>query len=206
MVPCAHHLDVFEKTMMFEGNKKILRCVSYGLLLLGCSSILVSCGDPIGGAGTSPVFVTARAKDGEGGGFSDVYNPSGYPTMDKAWVTFDSRYRDPSDVTTTDFADVMFDSMVVTYFRYDSNPNVPEPFQYAINNTLLPEGGTLDMEIPIVLAKAKAKSPLKELAFGGGEGIIYMQAKIDFYGKDVAGNKIHCDVTFNIEASDFPND
>ena len=174
------------------------------MLVLCCSSVLWSCGDPVGGSGTSEVFITVQGVTPWGIPV-DVYNPaiSGNVELDVTNVKFNSRYRDPSGSTITDLADVLIQEQRVTYFRYDGNPNVPEPFLYPVPNMLVPAGGTLDLEIPIVLAKAKLESPLKELAFGGGEGEIQLQAKVDFYGKDVSGNSVHCYVTLSMIAKDY---
>ena len=58
-------------------------------------------------------------------------------------------------------------------------------------------------EIEIVRSSAKLLSPLREMAFGGGEGVIYMNALVKFYGKDLAGNAVSDEMTIPIEAKDW---
>ncbi|PIE29756.1 hypothetical protein CSA57_06785 [candidate division KSB3 bacterium] len=123
--------------------------------------------------------------------------------MDSTDVVVKSVYRDPTDSTQTDFADILLTEQRVTYYRSDGNPNVPDPFMITLPNNLVPNGGELNLEIVVVRASAKLKSPLKELAFGGGEGEIYMSAFVQFYGKDLTGRSAYGEITIPIWFSDY---
>ncbi len=123
--------------------------------------------------------------------------------LDAKFVDITSTYKDPTGTTATSFADVLLQEMRVSYFRHDGNPNVPEPFLYFLGNNTVPGGGTLNLEIPVVLAQAKLQSPLMELAFGGGEGEIIMAAQIEFYGEDLMGNAVYTEIVLTIQAADF---
>ncbi len=186
-------------------EKKNTQVLYYSILGLCLSALLLSCGDPIGGPGTSQVFLSVQAKEGEWGVVCDVYDPSlaGNVGWDLASLIVKSIYRDPTGSTQTDFADVILQEQRVTYFRADGNPNVPEPFQISLNGGTVPNGGELELSTPIVRAGAKLKSPLKELAFGGGEGEIYMEALVQYYGKDLAGNSAYGEITIPIWAKDY---
>lgn len=188
--------------MRANSDKKLIQ---YGLVCLCTCLFLVSCQDPIGGPGQSPIFLTVQGKE-PWGVFADVYDPTvpGNVTLDTTWVTFQSRYRDDSAFQpTTDFADVLIQEQRVTYFRYDGNPNVPDPFIVTVPSMIVPNGGTLDLEIPIVSADAKLQSPLKELAFGGGEGEIFLSAQVKFYGQDIAGNSVYGEIVVPVWAADY---
>lgn len=178
----------------------------YSILGLFFSAALLSCGDPVGGPGTSPVFLTVQAKEGEWGVMCDVYDPAvqGNVTWDIANLVVKSVYRDQSaNMEQTVFADVVLNEQRVTYYRADGNPNVPEPFHISLNGGTVPNAGELALKTPIVRANAKLESPLKELAFGGGEGEIYMTAVVQFYGKDLAGNSAYGKIEIPIWAKDY---
>ncbi|MCP4403430.1 MAG: hypothetical protein GY801_39750 [bacterium] len=185
-------------------EKKNTEVLYYSILGLCLSALLLSCGDPIGGQGTSQVFLSVQAADIYGVS-SDVYDPtiSGNVSWDTTDVVVKSIYRDSTGGTQTDFADILLQEQRVTYFRTDGNSDVPAPFMITLPSNLVPNGGELDLEIVIVRSDAKLKSPLKELAFGGGEGEIYMSALVQFYGKDLAGNSAYGEITIPIWAKDY---
>ena len=178
--------------------------IFYSIICFCVCFLLVSCGDPIGGKGTASVFLSPQAADPYAVA-CDVYDSTvtGNVAMDTINVIIKSIYRDPSGTTTSDFADVLLQEQRVTYFRYDGNPNVPEPFVLTLPNNPVPNGGELDLEILIVRADAKLKSPLKELAFGGGDGEILMSAQVEFYGEDLAGNSAYGKIVIPVIAKDY---
>jgi hypothetical protein len=136
----------------------------------------------------------------------DVYTPTamGGVTDTTYWVTIRSIWKNQTTPPTTPFADIMFQEMRVHFFRYDGNPNVPDPFMVLLPNNTLEAGGTLDLEIFMVPREAKLKSPLKELIFGGGEGTIQMGAVVEFFGEDLAGNAVSTSITLLVIAEDLP--
>ena len=195
------HLDAFEENM-FGVKKYIRRVVQYSILGLCLSAVLTSCGDPVGGVGTSPVFLSVYQTAEEDSAIeADVSELIAV----KADITVVSTYRDPSGTTATDLANVYLTQQVVTYYRSDGNTDVPDPFETTINY-LVPAGGELEAEIIILRADAKVKSPLEELELGGGEGIIYLNAYVQFYGEDLAGNSISTEVTIPFSAADYEDE
>lgn len=175
-----------------------------GMFLVVICILLASCSEPIGGDGKSPVFLTVTVSQ-PWGIFSDVYTPGvpGNVALDAKFVDIYSNYKNPSGATATPLADVLLQEMRVSYFRHDGNPSVPEPFIYFLGNSTVPAGASLNLEIPIVLAKAKLESPLKELAFGGGEGEIIMGALVQFYGEDLMGNAVSTEIVLTVHAADY---
>ena len=173
--------------------------VPYGIFFLLLSTLLLSsCGDPVGGLGKSPIFLSVQPVDPYGV-MCDVYPLS----RDDTNVEIKSIYKDPTNYTGTNFADVLLTEYRVTYFRSDNNPNVPEPFMFTLPNNVVSAGGTLNLGFIIVKSTAKLESPLQELAFGGGEGEIYFSALVEFFGEDLAGNAVSAEIVIPIWASDY---
>jgi hypothetical protein len=174
----------------------------YGLFLLIIGVFLVtSCGEPIGDGGKSPVFLYAHSPE-DFAVVCDVYTSGGNPTADTADIVIESIYKNQTDTPTTEFATVTIEEYRVHYYRFDGNPNVPEPFTRPLRLDL-PGGGDLNLNFIVVRAMAKQQSPLKELAFGGGEGEIWLTAHVEFYGQDLAGNAVSADVDISVKAADY---
>ncbi|GAK57217.1 hypothetical protein U27_04182 [Candidatus Vecturithrix granuli] len=180
------------------------------IILLLLSLMLVSCGESVGGNGKSPIFLVV----GDPGGAEDVLGvlvdvytptvPSGVTDTRYEKFTIESIYKNQTNTPTTVFADVIITEYRVTYYRVDGSSNVPDPFMMNISMRV-PAGSTGTVEnLPIMLASAKLKSPLKELAFGGGEGEIYFNAVVEFFGEDLMGNAVSCKTVIIVLASDFP--
>lgn len=158
------------------------------------------CGEPVGGMGKSPVFLTIKGQTAWGL-YVDVYSPTavGKVTDDKFWVTIKSTYKNSS--LTSTFADVYLSEYRVTYYRVDGSTKVPEPFTVHFTG-VVPAAGTYDHETIVVRKEAKLKSPLKELAFGGGEGVIDLNAVIEFFGEDLMGNKVSAKYVLYLRVTD----
>ncbi len=190
---------------------QVQRSTFSGLIitLVLLSLLTVSCGDSIGGDSKSPVILVVGDPGGEVtyGMLIDVYTPgvaSGVIDTLYEEIIIESIYKNQTEPPDTVFADVIITEYRVTYYRTDGNPNVPDPFMSHIS-VRVPAGGTATLEnLPIMLAAAKLKSPLKELAFGGGEGEIVLNAVIQFYGEDLMGNAVSCKTVVILIASDYP--
>jgi hypothetical protein len=173
------------------------------VLLLGCLALLLgSCGDPVGGNTKSPIFLVVG---GETFGLDvDVYSPGVPGNVQDDFFEFEiqSIYKNQTDPPTTTFADVLLQEYRVTYFRADGNPNVPDPLVIPFS-AVVPAGGTANLNTLILRSDAKLKSPLKELAFGGGEGKIIFNAYVQFFGEDLAGNEVSTDTVIILSAADY---
>ncbi len=168
-------------------------------MLLLMTLLLSSCKEPMGGTGKSPIYLSAREDDTYGVS-CDVYPAT---SGDTAEIDIFSIYKDPTGSTESTFADVLLTEYRVTYFRADNNPNVPEPFMMPLPNNVVPAGSSLKLEFYIVKQAAKLEPPLKELAFGGGEGEIYLSALVEFFGEDLAGNAVSTEIVIPIWAADY---
>lgn len=175
------------------------------LFIVGVVAIALlvgSCREPVGGMGRSPVFLTTSPGDATWPLHSDVYTPTvvGKVTDDAYKIEIKSTYKNPN--LTSTFADVYLNEYRVTFYRLDGSTNVPEPFVIHFTG-LVPAGGSYTHDTLIIRREAKLMSPLVDLAFGGGEGTIYFNAVIEFYGEDLMGNHVSTSYTLLVHAADL---
>jgi hypothetical protein len=180
--------------------------IRYGVFLLWILSLTVSCGEPVGGSGTSPVFLIAESGEDVYGLTIDVYDPTakGHVTDDFFDISIKSKYKGEGNnpLIQTEFAEVKITEYRVTYYRLDGNPNVPDPFTIQCYVSV-PAGAEGKINTIVVRREAKLKSPLKDLVFGGGEGVIMFNAVIEFFGEDLLGNHLSTRYILHLQALDI---
>jgi hypothetical protein len=129
---------------------------------------------------------------------SDVLKMSdtggGTVIADTATATFRVQSLDPAPVMgTSPYYDVMLDRYTVSYSRTDGKNNpgtdVPYPFEGSLS-ALVPLGATTQVAIVVVREAAKLEPPLIGLVDLGAEMVLTATAKIEFYGHDLANNKV----------------
>ncbi len=70
-----------------------------------------------------------------------------------------------------------------------SVPGVNTPYSFEASMSILIDcGATADISFIIVREVAKAEPPLLALYDSGGEGVLEVKARVDFYGQDMAQN------------------
>lgn len=70
-----------------------------------------------------------------------------------------------------------------------SVPGVDTPYAFEASMTLqIDVDATEAVSFIIVREVAKAEPPLLGLYYGGGEGVLEVKARVDFYGQDLSGN------------------
>ena len=70
-----------------------------------------------------------------------------------------------------------------------SVPGVDTPYSFEASMSILIDvGATVDISFIIVREVAKAEPPLLALYDSGGEGVLEVKARVDFYGQDIAEN------------------
>ncbi len=137
--------------------------------------------------------ITATSSNGETGSimYSDViYKDS--VVNDVADITFSNDLLNQS-VSPSFFNNVIMTRYRVTYLRSDgrNTPGIDVPYPFdEVMNIEIPASGTASTGITIVRAQAKLESPLYELRTGGSESVISTQAKLDFWGHDLAGRNL----------------
>lgn len=157
--------------------------------------------DPTGGAVTDDLFSDVCANDEVGGapppGCTAV-NDFGIVTME---ATQKDILRDAGPST-----DVVFERYRVTFERADGRnvPGVDVPFPFDGVANFRVSLGVENMRVfTIVRQQAKLEPPLQNLAFNGGAILISTIARIDFFGRDVAGRPITVTGFLNVTFGDF---
>jgi hypothetical protein len=70
-----------------------------------------------------------------------------------------------------------------------SVPGVDTPYSFEASMSILIDvGAAVDISFIIVREVAKAEPPLLALYDSGGEGVLEVKARVDFYGQDIAEN------------------
>ena len=152
------------------------------------------------------------ADDGQGDDlFSDVCildTDTGICTVtnDNAQVLMSAQ---PKDLQSFDsrVQDIIFTRYRVTYIRSDGRNvpgvDVPHPFDGAANFRVPVDGTEVARVFMVVRPQAKLESPLLEMQGGGGSQVLSVLARIDFFGRDVAGRDLQVTGTLNITFADF---
>ncbi len=130
---------------------------------------------------------------------SDVLKMTGMRRRDRSSrtrrsATFRVQSLDPAPIMgTSPYYDVMLDRYTVSYSRTDGKNNpgtdVPYPFEGSLS-ALVPLGATTRWPFVVVREVAKLEPPLVGLVDLGAEVVLTATAKIDFYGHDLANNKV----------------
>jgi len=125
---------------------------------------------------------------------SDVVLANSIVTADVATATLRASLLDPAPILKpSQFNDIMLDRYIVSYSRVDGKNvqgvDVPYSFEGALSQ-LLKIGTSVSFSFVVVREVAKLESPLIDLAQNRAEGVIEATAKIEFYGHDLAENKV----------------
>ncbi len=142
--------------------------------------------------------------------FSDVcLDPNGVGACiaqnDEGVVTMRAQAKDQTSLTST-VQEVVFDRYRVTYTRADGRnvPGVDVPFPFdGVVNFRVPLETDTTATILIVRHQAKLESPLRELQNNGGAAVISVIARVDFFGRDLAGRQLQVTGFINITFGDF---
>ncbi|MFB0564895.1 MAG: hypothetical protein ACETWK_04370 [Candidatus Aminicenantaceae bacterium] len=97
------------------------------------------------------------------------------------------------NVQTSLYNDIMITRYVVTYTRSDgkNTPRVDVPYSFqGTLSTLISVGSSIDISFIIVREVAKLEPPLLDLAQAREEGVLQVNAQVDFYGHDMVNNKV----------------
>ncbi len=134
--------------------------------------------------------------------------PSGkcyYVIGDLAKVTFTAKLLSPTR-TPTFYNDIRVYRYRVRYIRTDGRnvEGVDVPYSYeGAMDVYVPVNGTVSWSFDIVRTTAKEESPLIELA--NTNNAIEAIAIIDFYGEDMAGNKVTASGRLSVHFRDWLN-
>ena len=127
-------------------------------------------------------------------------------TNDNAEVVLSAQPKDFAQLESA-VQDIIFYRYRVTYIRADGRNvpgvDVPYPFDGASNFRVPIDGTDITRVFMIVRPQAKLETPLKEMVGAGGSTALSVLARVDFYGRDVAGRDLMVSGTLNITFADF---
>ncbi|MFO7981807.1 MAG: hypothetical protein R6V00_13405 [Candidatus Aminicenantes bacterium] len=131
-------------------------------------------------------------------------------TADLVTATLGVRTIEPEPILgTSQYNNVILTRYVVTYSRTDGNNvegvDVPYSFEGSLS-TQIAVGSTQSLSIIIVREAAKLEPPLIDLRDGGGDVILTVNAKIDFYGHDMADRNVKATGYITIYFANYVND
>ena len=117
-----------------------------------------------------------------------------YITADSAKATLRVSLLDPSPtVDASQYNRVTINRYVVSYSRSDgyNTPGVDLPYSFegSLSNQI-DVGSTSIIAFIVIREVAKLEQPLINLVEGGEEGVLQLTARVDFYGQDMANNKV----------------
>jgi hypothetical protein len=116
-----------------------------------------------------------------------------YVTGDTAKVTFTAKLMNPVAAEASHYNSIQVNRYTVQYIRSDgkSVEGVDVPYSFEGSMSALVEiDGTAEVSFIVVREVAKLETPLIDLVEARGEGVLQVVAKIDFYGQDMANNKV----------------
>lgn len=129
---------------------------------------------------------------------------------DEAKATLSATLLDPTSKTLPSvYNNIMLTRYVVSYTRVDGNntegKDVPYSFEGSLS-TVVAVGSSVDVSFVVVREVAKNEPPLVNLVEGRGEGVLEVQAKIDFYGHDLSDHKVKATGYLTIFFANYSNE
>jgi len=131
-------------------------------------------------------------------------------TADEAKVSLAATLLDPAPAYgASSFNGITVNRYVVTYMRADGKNiegvDVPYSFEGAIS-AFIEVDSTVDVSFIIVRAVSKAEPPLLDLAEGRAEGVLNVNAKVDFYGHDLTNRNVKATGYLSIYFTNYVNE
>lgn len=116
---------------------------------------------------------------------------------------------DPAPVAgTSQYMDIVVTRYIVSYFRSDGKNtqgvDVPYSFEGYLNETVQ-IGASKEISFIIVREAAKMEPPLIGLHQGRDKGVLQMQAKVEFYGHDMAEKTVKATGYISIFFANYAN-
>lgn len=137
----------------------------------------------------------------------DTDTGESFVTGDTATVTFTAKLLDPnSELTPSQYNDIQVTHYSIQYFRTDgkNTEGVDIPYSYTGSlSALVTIDSTVQVAFIIVREVAKLETPLIELRDGTEEGAITVTAKVEFFGHDLANNKVKATGYMTITFANF---
>jgi len=131
-------------------------------------------------------------------------------TADEAKASLGVTLLDPdSAYGPSSFNGITVDRYVVTYIRADGKNvegvDVPYSFEGALS-AFIEVDSSVDINFVIVRAISKAEPPLIDLVDGRAEGVLNVNAKVDFYGHDLTNRNVKATGYISIFFTNYVNE
>ena len=131
-------------------------------------------------------------------------------TADEAKASLGVTLLDPdSAYGPSSFNGITVDRYVVTYIRADGKNvegvDVPYSFEGALS-AFIEVDSSVDINFVIVRAISKAEPPLIDLVDGRAEGVLNVNAKVDFYGHDLTNRNVKATGDISIFFTNYVNE
>ena len=131
-------------------------------------------------------------------------------TADEAKASLGVTLLDPvSAYGPSSFNGITVDRYVVTYMRADGKNvegvDVPYSFEGALS-AFIEVDSSVDISFVIVRAISKAEPPLIDLIDGRAEGVLNVNAKVDFYGHDLTNRNVKATGYISIFFTNYVNE
>jgi len=131
-------------------------------------------------------------------------------TADEAKASLEVTLLDPiSAYGPSSFNGITVDRYVVTYMRTDGKNvegvDVPYSFEGAFY-AFIEVDSSVDISFVIVRAISKAEPPLIDLIDGRAEGVLNVNAKVDFYGHDLTNRNVKATGYISIFFTNYVNE
>lgn len=130
-----------------------------------------------------------------------------YVTADSAKATLTVKTLEPEPALgSSQYSNIMVTRYIVTYTRSDGKNEEGVDVPYSFEGSLSAQvevDASLEISFIIVRESAKLEPPLLSLREGWGEGPLTVQAKVDFYGHDMANHTVKATGYLTIFFADY---
>lgn len=171
--------------------------------LLALLTLSLSCGDEKGQVILSIISLTAVSQP-----FGDILDDEGTIPTDSVDIILHNDVKNPDFFGSLTYADIILDSITVSFTRTDGGSATPETFRSAVSYTVPARGQILISGFPIVPGTLKTKFPVSDLLFYGYERStnfisIRCDIKIEISGRTVEGDPVFTEGGIAIEFTNW---
>ncbi len=174
------------------------------LTMIAATTLLVSCGDDERGQ----VILTVASINPASEPFGDTLSSNGTIPGDSVYIELHNDLKNPGGLSSTTWADVLINSITVSFSRIDGGSDAPMTFRSAVSYKV-PAQGLLTIDgFAIVPATMKGQFPVSDLIFYGYErSTNYISIKCDvtleFEGKTLEGDPVYAKGQISIEFTNW---
>jgi hypothetical protein len=176
----------------------------YLLVLLAVATLLAGCSDQEKGQ----VILSVAAINPASDPFGDTITVDGSVPGDAVNIELHNDLKNPSGLESTTWANVIIESITVSFVRIDGGSDKPQTFRTAVSY-MVPANGVLTIEnFAIVPATMKGQFPISDLLFYGYERStnftsIKCDVILEFDAKSLEGYRVYAKGQVSIEFTNW---